>query len=284
MSVPTASLLCVIEHVRIATPAGTFDGIAAGAPDDRPVLLLHGFPEAASAWEHQVAALGRAGYRAVAVDQRGYSPGVRPESPGEYHVDDLVGDVLAIADASGWARFDLVGHDVGAVVGWHAAAAHPDRVRTLAALSAPHPCALAEAARADEDQALRSQHLALFKERSAERRLLADDAAALRAIFEHRLPRSAVADYVARLSEPDALTAALNWFRAARRLVLPDRVSVPVLYLWGTEDVAVGSTAALSCGKWVDGPYHFEMLDEASHWVVWDAPEAVTSLLIAHVT
>ena len=272
----------VIEHVRIDTAAGAFDGIAAG--DGRPVLLLHGFPEAASAWEHQVAALGRSGYRAVAVDQRGYSPGVRPESAADYHVDDLVGDVLAIADACGWDVFDLVGHDAGAVVGWHAAAAHPDRVRTLAALSAPHPCALADAARSDEDQAMRSQHLTLFKERSAERRLLADDAAALRAIFEHRVPRAAVADYVARLSEPDALTAALNWFRSSRRPVLPDPVTVPVLYLWGTEDVAVGSTAALSCAKWAHGPYHFEMLEDVSHWPHWDAPEAVASLLIAHLT
>ncbi|MFC5288820.1 alpha/beta fold hydrolase [Actinokineospora guangxiensis] len=272
----------MIEHVGVTTAAGTFDGITAG--EGRPVLLLHGFPEAASAWEHQVVALARAGYRALAVDQRGYSPGVRPADPGDYHVDELVGDVLAIADACGWDTFDLVGHDVGAVVGWHTAAAHPDRVRTLAALSAPHPCALAEAARTDEDQAMRSQHLTLFKERSAERRLLADDAAALRAVFEHRLPPSAVADYVTRLSEPDALSAALNWFRASRRPVLPDPVSVPVLYLWGTEDVAVGSTAALSCAKWANGPYHFEMLDEVSHRPHWDAPEAVAALLIAHLT
>ncbi|MGX7826703.1 alpha/beta fold hydrolase [Actinokineospora sp. 24-640] len=274
----------MIEHLRIATEAGIFDALAAGSPDDRPVLLLHGFPEAATVWEHQVAALGRAGYRAVAVDQRGYSPGVRPERPADYHVDELVGDVLAIADAQGWTTFDLVGHDAGATVGWHAAAAHPDRVRTLAALSTPHPSALAEAARTDEDQAMRSQHLAVFKERSAERRLLADDAAALRAIFEYRLPPSAVADYVARLSEPGALTAALNWFRSSRRPVLPDPVAVPVLYLWGTEDVAVGSTAALSCAKWTNGPYHFELLEDVSHWMLWEIPEAMSAVLVAHLT
>ncbi|MDI5982842.1 alpha/beta fold hydrolase, partial [Amycolatopsis magusensis] len=69
-------------------------------------------------WEHQVAALGAAGCRAVAPDQRGYSPGVRPEQASEYSIDELVGDVLAIAGELGWGRFDLAGHDWGAAVAW----------------------------------------------------------------------------------------------------------------------------------------------------------------------
>ena len=88
------------EQFSIETPAGSFDAIAAGPPDGRPVLLLHGFPEASLAWEHQVGALGGAGFRAVAPDQRGYSPGVRPEQASEYSIDELVGDVLAMAGHS----------------------------------------------------------------------------------------------------------------------------------------------------------------------------------------
>ena len=108
----------VIEHVSIPTEAGTFDAIASGPEDGRPVLLLHGFPEAAIEWEHQVAVLGVNGFRAVAPDQRGYSPGVRPEQVSEYAVTHLVGDVIAMADALGWSTFDLVGHDWGGAVAW----------------------------------------------------------------------------------------------------------------------------------------------------------------------
>jgi pimeloyl-ACP methyl ester carboxylesterase len=273
----------VSDHVQITTAAGTFDALCGGSPGGRPVLLLHGFPQASTEWAHQVGELGRAGLHAVAPDQRGYSPGVRPEEVGDYRMDDLVGDVLAIADELGWSRFDLVGHDWGAAVGWHTAAAHPDRIRTLTAVSAPHPAAIAAAHREDEDQHQRSQYISVLKERSAEKRLLAENAALLRQMFDHRVPPSHIEDYVTRLSEPGALTAALNWYRAIRWNVAPDPVSVPTMYVWGTEDVAFGSTAALACGKWVTGAYRFEMLEDVSHWVPEEAPDALTALLLDHL-
>jgi pimeloyl-ACP methyl ester carboxylesterase len=271
----------VIEQVSISTPAGTFDAIAAGPLDGRPVLLLHGFPEAAVAWEHQVAVLGAAGYRAVAPDQRGYSPGVRPEQPAQYGVDELVGDVLAMADELGWNRFDLVGHDWGGAVAWWTAAGHPDRLRTLTVVSTPHPGALAQALRTDEDQHLRSRYMTEWRQAPVtERRMLEDDAAALRRMFEWKVPPSRVEEYVQRLREPGALTAALNWYRAGRPSVKIDEVSVPTMYVWSTEDVAFGSTAALDTEKWVTGPYRFEMLEDVSHWVLEEAPEALSSLLL----
>ncbi|HEV7907626.1 MAG TPA: alpha/beta hydrolase [Pseudonocardiaceae bacterium] len=271
----------MIEHVSISTPAGTFDAIAAGPHDGRPVLLLHGFPEAAIAWEHQVAVLGAAGYRAVAPDQRGYSPGVRPEQPAQYGVDELVGDVLAMADELGWNRFDLVGHDWGGAVAWWTAAGHPDRLRTLTVVSTPHPGALAQALRTDEDQHLRSRYMTEWRQAPVtERRMLEDDAAALRRMFEWKVPPSRVEEYVQRLREPGALTAALNWYRAGRPSVKIDEVSVPTMYVWSTEDVAFGSTAALDTEKWVTGPYRFEMLEDVSHWVLEEAPEALSSLLL----
>ncbi len=247
------------------------------------MLLLHGFPEASTAWSHQVAELGRSGWHAVAPDQRGYSPDARFDDVADYRMDDLVGDVLAIADSLGWSRFDLVGHGFGAAVAWHTAADHADRVRALVAVAEPHPGALAAAIRDDEDQHLRSQYLSSLKERSAEKKLLADDAAALRQIFERRPPLSHIDDYVTRLSEPGALTAALNWYRATRWTVVPDAVEVPTMFVWGTEDQVIGSTAALSCEKWVTGAYRFEMLDDVSHWVPEEAPDALTALMVDHL-
>jgi alpha/beta hydrolase fold len=74
------------------------------------VLLPHGFPEDSGQWLGQLPALAAAGFRAVAFDQRGYSSGVRPVEVDAYGPEDLIGDVLAGADALGWSRFDLVGH------------------------------------------------------------------------------------------------------------------------------------------------------------------------------
>lgn len=273
-----------IEHIGIETPAGDFDALAAGPIDGRPVLLLHGFPEAASAWERQLLALGAAGFRAVAPDQRGYSPGVRPDDVADYRMELLVADTLAMAGALGWGSFDVVGHDWGALVAWTLAAQQPRWLRTLTAVSVPHPAPFETARRTDEDQQQRSAYIDVFlRPRYPERRLLADDAKALRAIYEHKPPRSRVEDYVARLSEPGALTAALNWYRAMHLAPRVGTVSVPTMYVWSTDDVAVGSAAALATEAWVDGPYRFEMLTDVSHWVPEEVATELSDLLLDHL-
>jgi pimeloyl-ACP methyl ester carboxylesterase len=272
----------VTEHIQIPTEVGTFDAIAAGPEDGRGVLLLHGFPEAGIEWEYQVSALGSAGFRAVAPDQRGYSPAVRPEEVDAYRVDELSADVLRIADALGWSRFDLAGHDWGSAVAWITAGDHPERLRTLTAVSVPHPGSFGAALRQDEDQQRRSMYMQTFRQTgTAERGLLAEDAAALRRMFEYRVPRSRVEEYVRRLSEPGALTAALNWYRAKGRST--DQVTVPTLFVWSTEDVAIGSTAALANADQVTGPYRFEMLEDISHWIPEEAAQDFTALLLDHL-
>lgn len=275
----------MIDHLRIPTDAGTFDALAAGPDDGRPVLLLHGFPEASTQWDHQLGALGAAGCRAVAPDQRGYSPDVRPDAVAEYALDELVADVFRIADELGWPTFDLVGHDWGAVIGWAAAAERPERIRTLAALSVPHPNAFAMAIREDEDQMRRSAYIATFRQpRTAERRLLADDATVLRRIYDRRVPRTRIDDYVARFSEPGALTAALNWYRATKLSAMDVAwITVPTLYAWGTDDVAVGSTAALATERFVVGKYRFAMLEDLSHWLTEEAGGVISGLLLEHL-
>jgi pimeloyl-ACP methyl ester carboxylesterase len=273
----------VIEHIGINTAQGRFDALAAGPEDGREVLLLHGFPEASLEWEHQLAILSGAECRAVAPDQRGYSPGVRPERPEDYRLEDLTQDVLDIADALGWPKFDLVGHDWGGTVAWHVAAEHPDRVRTLTAVSTPHPGAYAHAVKTDEDQHQRSSYIATLQNvRGAEKQLLANNAATLRQLYEHVIPGDHVREYVERLSEPGALRAALNWYRGIKFSGHTGKVKVPTLYVWGTEDVAFGSAAAIGTEQWVEGPYRFEMLEDISHWLPEQADETLTRLLLEH--
>src|SRR5262249_57593406 len=134
---PPGRPVTMSERLVIPTLSGTFDALASGPDDGRPVLLLHGFPECAYQWEHQLAALGDAGFRGVAFDQRGYSPGIRPAEVDAYAPDELVGDVLRSAHPLGWPRFDLVGHDWGSAVGGVVGAAQPRLRGRLPAVSTP---------------------------------------------------------------------------------------------------------------------------------------------------
>ena len=125
-----------------------FDVSCTGPEDGEAVLLLHGFPQGADVWARVAAALAGEGYRAIAPDQRGYSPGARPTGAGAYRVRELVADALAVVDAlvEPGARAHVVGHDLGALVAWSLAARHPDRVRTLTAVSVPPAASLSAGA------------------------------------------------------------------------------------------------------------------------------------------
>ncbi|MFD9435295.1 alpha/beta fold hydrolase [Streptomyces sp. NPDC060002] len=273
-----------MTQLSLSTGAGVFDAIAAGPPEGRPVLLLHGFPQTGLVWQRQIAALAAHGYRVVAPDQRGYSPGARPQRPEDYRISLLVDDVVAITEELGWAAFDLVGHDWGGAVAWWTAHSHPGRVRTLTAVSTPHPGALATTLRTDQDQRERSHYMIDWHETPAtEERMLAHDSQELRDLFAGKVPQDSAEAYVCHLSQPGALTAALNWYRAGRPDGAIGAVDVPTLYVWSTEDSAFGPAAAQETRRWVNGPYRFETLQGVSHWVLEEAPETLSRLLLGHL-
>src|SRR5436309_8749192 len=169
-----------VEHLEIPVGEFTFDARAAGPDDGELVLLLHGFPQSSFEWRSQLAALGEAGYRAVAPDQRGYSPRARPDGVENYAVEHMVADTVAMADWLGGHQFHLVGHDWGAAVAWAVAGLHPEHLRTLTIVSVPHPKAFA-AALQTEDQQNRSSYIQHFRqEGKAEEVVVGGDGAALR--------------------------------------------------------------------------------------------------------
>jgi pimeloyl-ACP methyl ester carboxylesterase len=264
----------------------TFDVLDAGPADGEPVVLLHGFPQDSTAWNGVTPALHQHGLRTLAPDQRGYSPHARPHGRAAYRVRETTADVLALLDAAGLESAHIVGHDWGGIVAWALAAWHPDRVRTLTALSVPHPAAMVKAM-VSSDQALRSYYMALFQVPVLpERLLLAADAAPLRRMLGHSgLPADAVERYVTRMQEPGALSAALGWYRAlplgARDQV--GRIRVPTLHLWSTGDVALNRAGTEATAQFVDGPYRLEILDDVPHWIPEVAPDRVAELLTAHV-
>jgi pimeloyl-ACP methyl ester carboxylesterase len=281
-----------MSEATVATSEGRFTVTTAGPPDGPLVLLLHGYPQTRHTWRHQVPALGRAGYRAVAPDQRGYSPGVRPDPAkglAAYGIDRLVQDVLDIADGADepGRPFHLVGHDWGGQVAWVAAHRHPGRVRSLAILSRPHPAAFRRAFKENaDDQQHRSRHHKIFHDPTTGPRLLADGARRLKGrLAEQGVSEAAIAQYVSVLGEPAALEAALAWYRAAGALTAVEvgPVTVPTLYVWGDRDTTVGPSAARFTADFVTGPFRFEVLPGVGHFVTDEAPEAVTRLLLSHL-
>jgi len=277
-----------VDDIEIAVGEMTFTGRAAGPPSGRLVLLLHGFPQTSWSWRHQLEALGERGYRAVAFDQRGYSPGARPQQLDLYRMEHLVADVLGVADSLGGHGFDLVGHDWGGAVAWHVAGRYPDRLRTLTVASTPHPRAFTTALRQEgADQATRSTYMDFFKQPDVpEQTFLADGATGLRGLFAATgLEGDDVERYVDVLTQPHAMTGALNWYRAASigdvRGMGP--ITAPTLYVWSTNDAALGREAAEATGQHVDGPYRFEVLEGVSHWIAEEAPDRFTALLVDHL-
>lgn len=248
------------------------------------MLLLHGFPQTSFAWRHQLDALGSAGFRAVAPDQRGYSPGARPAEVAAYHQERLVEDVIGMADALGADRFHVVGHDFGGLVAWHTAARHADRLHTLTSVSTPHPRAIARSILEGGEQAEKSSYMLFFQSPEAEGFFLDNDAAGLRGLWD-AAGLADVDDYRRVLGERPAMTAALNWYRALDREVIErmGAITTPTLYAWSTEDPALGREAAEETAEHVDGPYRFEVLDGVGHFIPEETPDALNRLLLEHL-
>ena len=256
-----------------------------GAGDAGVVILLHGFPQDRRCWDGVTPALVADGYRVLAPDLRGYSPGARPVARSAYRNSQLAADVLALADAAGADRFHLAGHDWGAALAWYVAGRRPGRVTSLAALSVPHPQAFAQAM-VTGSQAARSWYMAAWQlPWLPERALGSRDGRALRDMLVRSGLDPATADrYAARARDPATLRGPLNWYRAMPFSVREPAgpIRVPTMFAWGNRDRFVSRAAAELCGRYVTGPYRFAELDGASHWLPEQAAGQVAALLAEH--
>jgi pimeloyl-ACP methyl ester carboxylesterase len=260
-----------------------FDVTEAGPSDGEPVLLLHGFPQHASSWEALVPLLTEQGYRTLAMNQRGYSPEATPRGRGAYRVPDLVDDAVAVIDLLAAGKAHVVGHDWGAVVAWGLAAARPDKVRTLTALSVPHTGAFLSSMLRSR-QILKSWYMGMFQLPWLPERLL--NAAYVRSMVRSGQTLEHARRDAAEFSGPKSFTGPLNWYRALplsnpRATQVP--VSTPTLFIWGDGDDFITRAAALRCAKYVTGPFRFETLRGASHWLADETPAEVAALLLAHL-
>jgi pimeloyl-ACP methyl ester carboxylesterase len=270
-----------------------FDVTTSGPSDGEPVVLLHGFPQSARCWDAVTPALAAAGLRTFAPDQRGYSPGARPAGRAAYRRDEVVADAAAVVEAAlahtGRPRAHVVGHDWGAFVAWSLAGTRPELVQTVTGISVPPPGAMAAALRRPR-QAAASWYMAAFQVPGLVERIFGVprgkpwSPGLVRMLVTSGLARELAERDAARMAEPGALTAALNWYRAI--LLSRDEVpqaTAPALFVWGDRDTALTRDAAEEAPLHLAGPFRYVELRGVSHWVPDEAPGALAELLLDHV-
>jgi pimeloyl-ACP methyl ester carboxylesterase len=264
-----------------------FDVRDEGPEDGIPVMLLHGFPQDSTAWDAIVEPLHEHGYRTLAPNQRGYSPGARPNRVKRYRQADTVRDAVALLDAAEIEQAHIVGHDWGGFVAWGMAAAHPERVLTVTSLSTPHPSAMRSVA-LRSTQLFRIWYMALFQLPWLSEQILHPGGPAWQVVCSG-LPKHQAQHYLERMQQPGALSAALNWYRAIpRELVHPSiagrAITVPALLVWGERDPALSRSAAEATADFVDADFTFVILKGVGHWIPETAPDAVVEALLQRWT
>ncbi len=246
----------------------------AGSPDGPLVILLHGFPDFWWGWRRQIDFLAEKGFFVVAPDMRGYNLSQKPRGLTPYRLPTLARDVVALADVYGRERFGLAGHDWGGVVTWETAISFPHRVQKAAILNAPHPDIWGRVALKRPSQLLKSYYVGLFQVPKVPEMLIKRRNFAL---FQAMLKRTAhkkafspedIEKYIGAWSQPGALTATINYYRALRlrRPHPPRRVTPPTLVIWGELDVFLDLEVARQSLKMCDAGESL-FLKRATHWV-----------------
>ncbi|MGN6057039.1 MAG: alpha/beta fold hydrolase [Sphingomicrobium sp.] len=287
------------EFRRVPLKSGVTLNVAlAGDPANPAVILLHGFPESHRTWREIAPRLAEHFYL-VMPDQRGFAGSDRPQDVGAYSTDILVHDIFALAGALGLEHFALVGHDWGGAIAWAAALRGDPRLTRLAIINAPHPIVFQKSLIEDADQRAASQYINAFRAPGFEK---AVEAMGWRTFFDKtfsghvelsKIPEAERQQYIAEWSQPGALTAMLNWYRASKLMVpppgvtvpLPDlllrafpSVKVPTLVIWGMKDSALLPAQLDGLDELVDD-LTIVRLPDAGHFAPWEAGEDVAAAL-----
>jgi pimeloyl-ACP methyl ester carboxylesterase len=249
-----------------------------GPADGHPVLFMHGWPDTHELWRHQVKALSEAGFRTIAPDLRGFGASEAPAEVKAYKIAHTVADMVAVLDALEVRKAHVVCHDWGALGGWGLTAFVPDRVARLVALSVGHPRAFADAGFA---QRMRSLYMLLFNLEGIAEEWFGRYGAEM--LAQHR-DRDVV---IEQLNRPGALTASFNWYRAnahPRTIVNPPPelppIRCPVMGVWGRGETALTEAQMTLSERYVEGPWRYERLENAAHWMQLDAPDELNALLL----
>jgi pimeloyl-ACP methyl ester carboxylesterase len=264
---------------------------------DKLALCLHGFPEHAFSWRYQLPLLAELGYTAWAPNLRGYGRSSRPPGVKAYALPALLADVAGLIDAAGARSTLLIGHDWGGAIAWMMALQALRPLEGLVVMNMPHPALFLKGLRSWR-QVRRSWYAAWFQLPWLPEFLLGWGGARptgeliRRSVCDRsRFPDEVLAVFRQNASQPGALTAMLNYYRANfrfftgrmspdQRQVLDAVLHTPTLMIWGEEDVALGKELTRGTEQLVSD-FSLRYLPGVSHWVQQEAPEAVNAILAA---
>jgi pimeloyl-ACP methyl ester carboxylesterase len=285
-----------MEKQRLPLATGvSLDVWTAGNPAHPPIIFLHGFPESHRTWRHQIAALSDRHF-CIAPDQRGYAGSDKPEGVAAYQVPKLVADVFAVADALGVGAFTLAAHDWGGAVGWAAALKDQSRITRLIIANAPHPYIYQHSLIYDMGQREAAQYIRVFRGDELEARIAHEgldwyfDKSFMKHLQPTQITAQDRADYLAEWSNPGALTAMFNWYRASPMAVPPmdaeverpafldqpfPKLMTPTLVVWGMRDPALTPSQLEGLNVHVPSLTVHRIAD-AGHFSPWEAPAEVT--------
>ena len=289
----------MIEFRRVALNTGITLNVALEGDRTRStVILLHGFPESHRTWREIAPRLGD-DFFLIMPDQRGFAGSDRPQDVKAYDADTLVDDIFALADAMGFERFALVGHDWGGAIAWTAALRGDRRLERLAIINAPHPVIFQKSLIEDSDQRAASQYISAFRSPMFEK---AAEAMGYDALFEKSFSRhvdlAIISEeerrqYIAEWSQPGGLTAMLNWYRGSKVKVPPPgvtlplpqwvlgafpKIEIPTLVIWGMQDKALLPVQLEGLDRLVSD-LEILRVPDAGHFVPWEKPASVVAAL-----
>jgi pimeloyl-ACP methyl ester carboxylesterase len=284
-----------LTTTRIALPTGvTLNVQTGGPPGEEAIIFLHGFPESHRTWR-EVAPVLAEDYYVVVPDQRGFAGSDKPLGVEHYRTERIVEDLIALADALDLGRFTLVGHDWGGAVAWFAALRHPDRIRRLVIVNAPHPLVFQKSLIEDAPQRAASQYITAFRNPGMEQGLatMGLDTFYAKTFASHadisKVPDEERDAYLADWSAPGALTAMLNWYRASD-IVVPavgeaaeapawtkapfPTLKVPTLVVWAMRDTALLPVQLGGLYDLIDD-LKIVQVPDAGHFIPWEKPGPV---------
>ena len=285
---------------RIALKTGvTLNVATAGDPSNPAVIMLHGFPESHRTWREIAPRLADR-YFVIMPDQRGFAGSDQPQDVAEYKTDKLIDDVFALADALSVSEFSLVGHDWGGAIAWPTAMRGDQRLKRLAIVNAPHPVVFQRSLIEDADQRAASQYINAFRAAGIVEMVEGKgfdwffDTTFARHVDVSKISEAERAQYIADWSQPGAFNAMLNWYRAAKVIVPPPSVTVPLpdlllrafptlkvptLVVWGMKDLALLPLQLEGLDALVEN-LTIVRLPEVGHFAPWEAPDQVAEALI----
>jgi pimeloyl-ACP methyl ester carboxylesterase len=266
--------------------------VEAGPVDGPPVILLHGFPEFWYGWRKQIDALASAGFRVVVPDQRGYNTSDKPRGVAAYNIDLLAADVIGLIDPLGVEKAALVGHDWGAAVTWWAAMRYPARIERAAVLNVPHPVVMRRELKRNLSQLRKSWYMFFFQLPWLPEALLSRNRCQplVDSLAKTSRPGTFTPEelekYRAAFTQPGAVTAMVNWYRAMLRTktakIESVRIHVPMLLLWGVLDRFLGRELGQPSLELCDDG-RLEFFEEATHWVQHEEPAGINAALLQYL-